>query len=1024
MLETYLKPVLSKHRGVALGVWGEAGIGKSYTVASVLKTLPCHTLSLHATTPLQSFVGQLTKPKKLAIWADKTLERVQKGEQVETSNLISAMAASLSGLAPFVLHLEDMHEADPARLEFIRDLAQTVQKLKGVGLLVTSRQLPSEPFMAVKLESLSREDSDKLLENELKATLPKEALDWIYAKVAGNPLFTLEYVRFLARQGFLCNNGKSWYWRKPEKDTLPAVVEVLLEQMIEQAKTLPMHRYVLETKALLPLDASDELWEKVARVSSQDLQTTRQELSTQGIFKGKGFAHPLVREVALKTLSSERRRDLSRRAINALGDDPVQAALFVEDAKLDNDKALGLFKGAAAKAEERNKLQAARFLAKAVDFATGEEKGELALRAAQLSSTYSVSEAAALAERASTNQPSSETFSLWSELLAKDNQLPRALEVARRLGQEETVQQLWCIYLHSWAGEHAQAVTLWEQFCQSHPQEHLPATVGLKTVGLEAIVFSLTVVGHFLAALELAQQGLKYATSLEQQAQLLRLCGQANSFFCDYPACYDYYEQALSAFEELGDARQMGITLYRTAMLCYYQCELDRATTLLHKAQTHLASTDAVEILQVEILLATIDIERGHYETAEQVMLECRDRFLLRPLSSELVDLEIRFCYLYRSWKTPHSALLVRQFAGRAWQWAKQLENQRLVISATYQLARGELFAGDANKGLALAEEALHQAQQLPFPIIEAYAHHAVFQAKQALGHQNALAHLGAAVRFFQEKQLLLDANFYALELACLTGDWKEAKRLKSWLQERNLHNMLREDFLEVLGDTKEKDVLPLTKTARLELLGSLQISRNGTVEKLRGSKRQEFIALLLEARICGHAEVSRLELFDKLYSSEDELKATNNLKDLIHVLRENLGANAITTTATGYALGSIDSDAEQFLKTGDTNLWRGSYLEGLAIETQEAVSESLYLMLFEKVKELLEIDSKESSRLARILLEYDPYNHDYLTLCLQALRASNNHKSLTRLYTEATERFLEVGEKLPQSWQTFLQSN
>ena len=89
--------------------------------------------------------------------------------------------------------------------------------------------------------------------------------------------------------------------------------------------------------------------------------------------------------------------------------------------------------------------------------------------------------------------------------------------------------------------------------------------------------------------------------------------------------------------------------------------------------------------------------------------------------------------------------------------------------------------------------------------------------------------------------------------------------------------------------------------------------------------------------------------------------------------------------------------------------------LEGLSIKGYESLSESLYLLLYEKSKDILEINPKEAVRVGKILLEVDPYDKDYLTLCLQAFRNNNNHKSLTRLYTEARKRFFEVGEKLPE---------
>jgi hypothetical protein len=41
----------------------------------------------------------------------------------------------------------------------------------------------------------------------------------------------------------------------------------------------------------------------------------------------------------------------------------------------------------------------------------------------------------------------------------------------------------------------------------------------------------------------------------------------------------------------------------------------------------------------------------------------------------------------------------------------------------------------------------------------------------------------------------------------------------------------------------------------------------------------------------------------------------------------------------------------------------------------------------------------------------------------LQALRASDNHRSLNRVYEQAKERLLEVGEQLPEDWKVFLRT-
>ncbi|WP_027892020.1 AfsR/SARP family transcriptional regulator, partial [Calidithermus chliarophilus] len=203
----------------------------------------------------------------------------------------------------------------------------------------------------------------------------------------------------------------------------------------------------------------------------------------------------------------------------------------------------------------------------------------------------------------------------------------------------------------------------------------------------------------------------------------------------------------------------------------------------------------------------------------------------------------------------------------------------------------------------------------------------------------------------------------------------------------------------------------------RLELLGPVQFAG----EPVRGRKRQELLALLLEARVAGRGEVGKLELLDALYPGEDEEKAASSLKELVRTVRTSLGPSAVTTTPGGYALGdAVGSDLEEFLRTGDTRLWRGAYLEGLS-SSNETVRESVHLALRARAGALLEADPKEAARLGRLLLEADPYDLEALRLTLEALRRAGNHRSLSRLYEEARARMLEVGERLPGDWQDFL---
>jgi DNA-binding NarL/FixJ family response regulator len=96
--------------------------------------------------------GNLTQTQKTRNLGRTHTRARGKNEAVETTSILDTLGATLSGLAPFVLHLEDIHEADEERFSFIQDLAKIVSRIEGVGLVVTSRREPLDPFTTLKLE--------------------------------------------------------------------------------------------------------------------------------------------------------------------------------------------------------------------------------------------------------------------------------------------------------------------------------------------------------------------------------------------------------------------------------------------------------------------------------------------------------------------------------------------------------------------------------------------------------------------------------------------------------------------------------------------------------------------------------------------------------------------------------------------------------------------------------------------------------------------------------------------------------
>ena len=176
---------------------------------------------------------------------------------------------------------------------------------------------------SLRLLPLDLPHSTALLEAEVGAVLPPEASAWIFSKAAGNPLFTLEFFRHLARQGLLWNDTKRWHWREPPSDAMPLTVEALIEQLLFDPSDSPESRLALQARALLEiripqLMLDSDIWAQVAGLDLPELELAELYLRRRGILNTSGFVHPLFREVTFKQLSGADRAALATRAVQVL----------------------------------------------------------------------------------------------------------------------------------------------------------------------------------------------------------------------------------------------------------------------------------------------------------------------------------------------------------------------------------------------------------------------------------------------------------------------------------------------------------------------------------------------------------------------------------------------------------------------------------------------------------------------------------------------------------------------------------
>ena len=146
-----LAGLAARRSGFAVGLWGEPGIGKTHMALALLRATPCQSFTVHAAQALEAIVLVLPRPKKASIWLEQALNRLLRGEPSEPGALLQTITALMSANAPLILHVEDLHEAEPERLEFWKQLAFAVVRIRGVGLIVTGRTRPPE---SIEISSL------------------------------------------------------------------------------------------------------------------------------------------------------------------------------------------------------------------------------------------------------------------------------------------------------------------------------------------------------------------------------------------------------------------------------------------------------------------------------------------------------------------------------------------------------------------------------------------------------------------------------------------------------------------------------------------------------------------------------------------------------------------------------------------------------------------------------------------------------------------------------------------------------
>ncbi len=1029
--------IASGRSSLTLGVWGELGVGKSFAVRAWLQDAPIRSVIISANTSIQAALEASGIRLEAPVWALRRLEQANRGEVTEPNALAEAISAVLAQVAPIALFVDDLQAASPTRLELFAALARGVQRIRGVALIVASRNAPPEPFEALRLDALPKPQAVALLESTARGTLPPEALRWIWARAHGNPLFSLEYFQFLTRQGSLWSDGARWRWRAPQDDRLPTSLDGLLARVLERASADDPTRAALEALSILPPGAPAVLWANAAGLTLVELQMIRPELERHGVLRGLDFAHPLYRDVMIGRVSGSRRRELARRALESLEDAAQKdlslaliAAELLELAQLEPMDTVERLSATAERVSKRGESRrAARLLARAASHASGQRQAGLALRAAEGLRRTDLNEASRLAQIAHRAHPSPESALLSAELLALSGQVGEAQRLIETVSKADTLERAWwprLIALRTQQLEFEAVLDLW----RAQPERHADATALVQ----RDVAWALMQFGEFLAARELLESAVEAAATPHERALVTAALAYLATLEGDPTLAERLAGIAAGTLERLDAPRDLARAIeLRAEALEHLGRFTDAAAESERAIQLRNELGDGWGVSRAQLRLASVLTELAQFERAEELLLESRQLPDRADARDSLIVWDCQISHLYLEWDAPHTRSLALRHANAALKLAHSttpvLENMALA-----QAALAEARYGDPGLALERTERALEIARaigQADHAAIEMSARGA---ALEALGRtEEAIAAYRTAETMLRSARLVA-AERAALEVDRLTGDAKSAGcRLETFEARGHQHaaNLVRIYFPQLAGfrtanTVQHAGVIQNTVQDGIELLvlGAVRVRRDGRELRWHSSQGRALLARLLEARMAGREDVPDLELWDAFWPELQEGKAQSSAKNLVYRLREKLGDRVVVRTANGYALGALESDAERFLRDPNPELWRGAYLEDIELDGggwEPGVRSRLTDTLRVHLESLLERDPRSAVRPARILTGMEPYDRDALELLCLALRGAGNRRDLAREYQSGRERMKEVGETLPELWASFL---
>ena len=279
---------------------------------------------------LGAMLGLSLEPDGAARLAELSPEALQ----YRTFEVVRSLCERLAADRPVAVAIDDLHWADSTSIQLVERLLPVVEEA-AVLLVLAQRPERDIASWAVKehaarsfphrcteltLESLSGEADRELLHGLVGgSTLPATVEQTLLDQADGNPFFLEELVRSLADAGAVVREGERWRFDHEVPVEIPPTVEKVILARID--RLTPARHDVLTAASVLGRTFGLALLQGVTGDGDSLSDSLRELQRLDLIREGRrwpqpefSFKHALIQEATYRTLLTERRTDLHRRA--------------------------------------------------------------------------------------------------------------------------------------------------------------------------------------------------------------------------------------------------------------------------------------------------------------------------------------------------------------------------------------------------------------------------------------------------------------------------------------------------------------------------------------------------------------------------------------------------------------------------------------------------------------------------------------------------------------------------------------